>query len=86
MEASGSSSREKRKYCGHCDDYVALKTYRCHEKLYYISAEARWKKCDDISSDEEISTSSQNNDHELNINSSVNDSHTQGTLTNNSWS
>lgn len=74
MEDSGSSSREKRKYCGHCDDYVALRTYRYHEKLYYISAEARWKKCDD-SSDEEMS---KNND-ELNINSNVNDSQHEGT-------
>ncbi|XP_028416158.1 uncharacterized protein LOC114539750 [Dendronephthya gigantea] len=43
---------EKRKYCGHCQEFVTLRTYRTHEKLFFIKETGIWKTCV-VSSDEE---------------------------------
>ena len=34
----------KRKYCDHCDEYVVLRTYRKHYKLFYNEERSVWNK------------------------------------------
>jgi hypothetical protein len=61
---------EKRKYCGHCNEFVALRTYRRHEQLYFHTKECRWKKSHD-SSDEELGGNCEN-DNESQASATIN--------------
>ena len=67
-----SPCREKRKYCGHCDDFVALRTYRNHVKLFYNTTEGRWNRTDESSSEDEgekDDTCNVNEEHEGTVHS-----------------
>ena len=55
---------EKGKYCGHCNEFVALRTYRRYEQLYFVEKECRWKKSNDCS-DEEMCTNCENDKQSL---------------------
>ena len=36
------ATERKRKYCPHCEEYVAVSTYYCHRDLYFKGGE--WNK------------------------------------------
>lgn len=46
MSNSGPRPGQKRKYCGHCQQYLALPVYKRHNADYYNPATRTWWTAD----------------------------------------
>ena len=62
---SGSSSRHRRRLCGHCNEELSYSAYRSHRALYYSETDDRWLS---------TSTHTDSHDHVANNHSSGLDS------------
>ncbi len=46
--------RVERRFCPHCEQYLSLKTYNAHKRLYYSPSKDEWVRKGSISCDSSV--------------------------------